>query len=59
VGVTCFEESFDGKQHTVGLLATGTWPLNDHVVDNMLAPSLSFDIPVHETSECSTNSEGA
>jgi hypothetical protein len=26
-----------------GYLATGIWPLNNHAVDNMLAPSLSFD----------------
>jgi hypothetical protein len=42
-----------------GFLATGIWPLNDHALDNMLAPSLSFERPMYETGECSANSEGA
>jgi hypothetical protein len=42
-----------------GFLATGIWPLNDHAIDNMLAPSLSFGMLVHERGECSANSEEA
>jgi hypothetical protein len=39
-----------------GFSATGIWPLNDHVVDNMLAPFEIFEIPLQETEEESGNS---
>jgi hypothetical protein len=34
-----------------GFLGTWIWPLNDHTVDNMLAPSLSFGMPIYERGE--------
>jgi hypothetical protein len=42
-----------------GFLATGIWQLNELAVDSMLAPSLSYEEPLHETCAGNTSSEGA